>query len=108
MLASVSHEQPREIESRTARHVKVDAMTEDRSTVTVQDLRCTCCAADVLAAVRAFEGVRSADLDYQQAELRVVFDPAPLDEEGVRDAVRRRGYRCEGDAGGTTTGQLAH
>jgi Cu2+-exporting ATPase len=87
---------------------RVEAMTEDRSTVTVEDLRCTCCARDVLDAVRALEGVRCADLDYQQAELRVVFDPARLDEEGVRDAVRGRGYRCEGDAGGTTTGQLAH
>jgi len=26
----------------------------------------------------------------------------------VREAVRQRGYRCDGDPGGSTTGQLAH
>ena len=85
-----------------------DAMSEDRATVTVEDLRCPRCVQDVLGAVRALDGVRSADLDYQRGELDVVLDPSLLDEERVRDAVRRRGYRCEGDAGGTTTGQLAH
>ena len=85
-----------------------DTSTEARPMIGVEDLRCTCCAEHVLAAVRALEGVRAADLDYQRAELQVEFDPAVLDEERVRDAVRERGYRCEGDAGGTTTGQLAH
>ena len=89
-------------------HAPADALSEDRATVTVEDLRCPRCVQDVLGAVRALDGVRSADLDYQRGELDVVLDPSLLDEERVRDAVRRRGYRCEGDAGGTTTGQLAH
>jgi P-type Cu2+ transporter len=84
------------------------ADTDARTTVTVMDLRCTCCAEDVLAAVRALEGVRSADLDYQRAELQVEFTPGIVDEDRVRDAVRARGYRCEDDVGGTTTGHLAH
>jgi hypothetical protein len=42
--------------------------------VVVEDLRCTCCARDVLEAVRALEGVRSARLDYQDAVLRVEYD----------------------------------
>ena len=79
-----------------------------RTSVVVEDLRCTCCAGDVLEAVRALPGVRSARLDYQQAELRVDYDPALIDDEAVRGAVRERGYRCEGDPGGTTTGRLAH
>ena len=74
----------------------------------VEDLRCTCCAEDVLEAVRALDGVRSAELDYQRAELRVDRDPAVVDADAVRDAVRARGYRCEGDAGASSTGQLAH
>jgi Cu2+-exporting ATPase len=86
----------------------VNAETEARTTVGVEDLRCTCCAEDVLESVRALEGVRSADLDYQRAELHVHLDPSVIDQEGVRDAVRDRGYRCAGDARGTTTGQLAH
>ncbi|HEX6657242.1 MAG TPA: heavy metal translocating P-type ATPase, partial [Ilumatobacter sp.] len=83
-------------------------MSERRSTVAVEDLRCTCCAQDVLEAVRALEGVRSADLDYRQGELRVELNPAVVDEEDVRAEVRRRGYRCAGDPGGATTGRLAH
>jgi copper chaperone CopZ len=74
----------------------------------VEDLPCTCCADDVLEAVRALPGVRSAQLDYQQAELRVDYDPMLIDDEAVRRAVRERGYRCDGDPGGTTTGRLTH
>src|SRR5919108_6682703 len=85
-----------------------DAMTEGRSDITVEDLRCTCCAQHVLETVRSLEGVRSADLDYQRGELQVEFDRAGVNEESVREAARRRGYRCEGDPGGTSTGQLAH
>jgi Cu2+-exporting ATPase len=83
-------------------------MTEGRSDITVEDLRCTCCAQHVLETVRSLEGVRSADLDYQRGELQVEFDRAGVNEESVREAARRRGYRCEGDPGGTSTGQLAH
>jgi Cu2+-exporting ATPase len=79
-----------------------------RTSVVVEDLRCTCCADDVLEAVRALPGVRSAQLYYQQAELRVDSDPVLIDDEAVRRSVRERGYRCKGDPGGTTTGQLAH
>jgi P-type Cu2+ transporter len=74
----------------------------------VEDLRCPCCADDVLAAVRALAGVRAAKLDYQRGELKVDYDAAVIDVEAVRQAVRRSGYRCDGDPAKTTTGQLAH
>jgi Cu2+-exporting ATPase len=87
----------------------VDQVTPaSRTSVVVEDLRCTCCAKDVLEAVRALEGVMSAELDYQRADLRADYDPALIDEEAVRRAVRERGYRCQGDPGGATTGRLAH
>ena len=78
------------------------------ASVLVEDLRCPCCADDVLAAVRSLDGVRAAKLDYQSAELEVDYDGAVIDEEALRDAVRERGYRCGGDPVTTTTGQLAH
>src|SRR4051794_39800587 len=83
-------------------------MTLGTATVTVEDLRCICCADDVLRAVTGMDGVRSVDLDYQRGVLHVDFDSAVVDEKRVCDAVRERGYRCDGDAGRTTTGQLAH
>src|SRR5215207_3685434 len=88
--------------------VDAQAKPDRTTTVVVEDLRCTCCAQDVVEAVRALDGVRSAELDYQRAELRADLDPTLLDEEEVRRAVRERGYRCEGDPEGTTTGRLAH
>jgi P-type Cu2+ transporter len=88
--------------------VTAEAAAGGQTSVVVEDLRCTCCAHDVLEAVRALEGVRSARLDYQDAELRVDYDSALIDEEAVCQAVRARGYRCEGDPGGATTGRLAH
>jgi Cu2+-exporting ATPase len=74
----------------------------------VQDLRCTCCAEAILGAVRSLEGVGRAELDYQRAELQVELDAAVVDEDRVREVVRRTGYRCEGDVAGATTGLLAH
>jgi Cu2+-exporting ATPase len=84
------------------------ATADSRAKVVVEDLRCTCCADEVLDSVRSLPGVRTAELDYQRAELRVDYDADRLDEEAVREAVRERGYRCDGDPGGTTTGRLAH
>jgi copper chaperone CopZ len=80
--------------------VPADAQAKpDRTTTVVEDLRSTCCAQDVVDAVRALDGVRSAELHYQRGELQVDLDPALVDEEQVRRAVRERGYRCEGDPG---------
>jgi P-type Cu2+ transporter len=78
------------------------------STVLIEDLRCACCADDVLDAVRAIGGVRSAELDYQRAELRVDYYSELTGEAAIRQAVSGRGYRCDGDVAGATTGQLAH
>ena len=84
------------------------ASTDVHATVAIEDLRCTCCADNVLQAVQDLDGVRSARIDYQRGELRVDYHPALTAEDAVCDAVRAAGYRCHGDPGGTSTGQLAH
>ena len=76
--------------------------------VSIEDLHCPCCADDVAEAVRSLDGVRAARVDYRRGELRVDYDPSLTAEGAIADAVRGAGYRCRGDAGGTTTGQLAH
>jgi Cu2+-exporting ATPase len=90
--------------------VTAHAESAERATaeVLVEDLRCTCCANDVLNGVRALEGVSSAELDYQSGALRVDYDSAVIDEDAIGRAVRQLGYRCDGDPDRTTTGQLAH
>src|SRR5262245_18602443 len=79
-----------------------------QASLLIDDLRCTCCAEEVLDAVRGLEGVRSASLDYQRAELHAEYDPALIDEQAVRQAVRDRGYRSNGDPERARTGHLAH
>ena len=81
---------------------------DGRATILVKNLQCPCCVEDVLAGVRALSGVRSAELDYQRAELRVDYDSVLIGEEAIREAVRQCGYRCDGDPAGPTTGELAH
>ncbi len=84
-------------------------VASDRSIVVgIEDLRCTCCAEDVVYAVEGLEGVRTAELDYQRSELHVGYDASLIDQRDVRDAVRARGYRTDGDPGATTTGRIAH
>jgi P-type Cu2+ transporter len=80
----------------------------EATSILVEDLACLCCAENVVEAVRALDGVRSAELDYRSSRLGVELDPDRTDTEAVRDAVRRAGYRCAGDPGGATTGRLAH
>src|SRR5919106_612821 len=74
----------------------------------VEDVQCTRCADDVLDAVRALQGVRSASFDYQRGELRVDYDSQLTDAEAVRETIRERGYRADDELVGANTGQLAH
>ncbi|GIK83212.1 MAG: copper-translocating P-type ATPase [Alphaproteobacteria bacterium] len=88
--------------------VEAAAAESHSAEIEIEDLHCTCCADDVLAAVRSVKGVRSADLAYQDGILRIDFEPELTDEESLRQTVRERGYRCGGEMEPATTGQLAH
>ncbi|HEX6229963.1 MAG TPA: heavy metal translocating P-type ATPase [Solirubrobacterales bacterium] len=79
-----------------------------RLVVGIEDLRCPCCVDDLLEAVRGTKGVSDAGLDYQSGELTAYYDPAAVEEEMIREAVRDRGYRCSGDPPRASTGRLAH
>ena len=77
-------------------------------TLTVEDLRCLCCADDVVVAVERVAGVAHAGVDYQRGLLTVEFGDGDADEAAVRAAVNGAGYRCEGQPGRVTAAQLAH
>jgi cation transport ATPase len=74
-------------------------------TLTVDDLRCACCAQTIAEAVRSLPGVTRAEVDLARRALRV--DGAP-DPDAVRAAVRRAGYRTAGDPASPSAGELAH
>ncbi|MGH2968732.1 MAG: heavy metal translocating P-type ATPase, partial [Solirubrobacteraceae bacterium] len=79
-----------------------------RLSVTVLDLQCVCCAGDVVRTVKELPGVLDAALDFPASRLTVRTDGAALDRDDVCEALRRRGYRCEGERVRRSTGQLAH
>src|SRR4051794_7529378 len=54
------------------------------ASVIVEDLRCPCCADEVLDAARALTGVGATTLDYQRGVLEVTYDATLIDEETVR------------------------
>jgi P-type Cu2+ transporter len=79
-----------------------------RLSVIVLDLQCVCCAGDVVEAVKELPGVVDAGLDFPSSRLTVRADGPALGREQLCEAVRRVGYRCEGDGVGASTGRLAH
>jgi P-type Cu2+ transporter len=74
----------------------------------VVDLRCTCCADQVLEAVRAIPGVGNAALDYPSGRLSVELDAQLVSETAVCRAINSAGYGTADEEGATSTGQLAH
>ena len=76
--------------------------------LTVLELQCVCCADDVVDAVKELPGVLDAMLDFPSSRLTVRTDGSAIGRDDVCAAVRRVGYRCEGDRSGRSTGQLAH
>jgi P-type Cu2+ transporter len=76
--------------------------------LTVEGLRCVCCAEDLAQAVRGLGGVEDAALDFGSGELEVDFDPESIDEAAIRRAVREHGYRVADEPGGASAAELAH
>jgi P-type Cu2+ transporter len=76
--------------------------------LTVEGLRCVCCAEDLAQAVRGLGGVEDAALDFASGELEVDFDPESIDEAAIRRAVREHGYRVADEPGGASAAELAH
>ena len=82
--------------------------TGTRLSMTVLDLQCVCCAEDVVETVKDLPGVLDATLDFASSRLTVRAAGPALHREHVCEAVRQRGYRCDGDPLRRSTGQLAH
>jgi P-type Cu2+ transporter len=74
----------------------------------VLELRCPCCTAAVLGAVRDLPGVGEARLDFSSGRLHVELDPAVGSEASIRAAVSAAGYRVAGELRAASTGELAH
>ena len=76
--------------------------------MTVLDLQCVCCADDAVEAVKQLPGILDVMLDFPSSRLTVRTDGSAIGRDDVCAAVRRVGYRCEGDRSGRSTGRLAH
>ena len=60
----------------------------------VLNLRCAACAEHIEADLSAAPGISQATVDYVRDLANVVYDPADVDEERIRELIAERGYRC--------------
>jgi Cu2+-exporting ATPase len=76
------------------------------------DLRCAACAEHIEADLRAATGISEATVDYAGDVARVDYDSERIDEEGIRELIAERGYRCamggEAVSGRRNAAQLGH
>jgi copper chaperone len=62
-------------------------------TLKIKGLRCGSCAASVRSALDAQEGVRGADVSFEEGRARVLYDPATTNEDHLVELIEKRGYR---------------
>jgi copper chaperone CopZ len=62
------------------------------TTLSVPKIRCDGCAATIRTALSAVPGVRVTDVAVASQTVRVEFDPARVDEAGVREALAGAGF----------------
>lgn len=62
-------------------------------TMKVEGLRCDGCANRVRTRMVGHPGVQAADVSFEEARARVMYDPSATTEEALVDAVQELGYR---------------
>ncbi|AYO86638.1 heavy-metal-associated domain-containing protein [Methylobacterium brachiatum] len=62
-------------------------------TLKVEGLRCVSCAASVRSVLDAHDGVRGAEVSFEEGNARVLYDPRATSEDGLVEVIEKRGYR---------------
>lgn len=62
-------------------------------TLKVEGLHCNGCAEKVRSRIAAEPGVKSAEVSFDQAQARVLYDPQATDEGQLVDVIQELGYR---------------
>lgn len=59
----------------------------------VEGMRCNGCAQTVKALVGSEPGVRAADVSYDEAQARILYDPQAISEDRLIRVIEKGGYR---------------
>lgn len=62
-------------------------------TLHISGMACSGCAASVAKALRALDGVVSAEVSHAEARAVITYDPGKIGQQMLTEAVRRAGYR---------------
>lgn len=62
-------------------------------TLHVEGLRCNGCAEKVRSRIAAQPGVKGAEVSFDQAQARVLYDPQATDRGQLVDVIQELGYR---------------
>ena len=63
--------------------------------IKVSGMTCGSCAVAVKSALSKVKGVKSADVSYEKAQATVVYDDAQTNEQQLREAVNKTGFKAE-------------
>ena len=62
----------------------------------IEGMHCDGCAETLQALLKREPGVKTVSVAFEDAEARIVYDPAAIDEEQLVAATQRPGYRVVG------------
>jgi copper chaperone CopZ len=68
-------------------------------TIKVEGMKCAKCSASVTKALKATEGVESAEVSSDKGEAVIKYDDAKLDETKLREVINGTGFKAVAEKG---------
>lgn len=68
-------------------------------TIKVEGMKCAKCSASVTKALKATEGVESAEVSSDKGEAVIKYDDAKLDETKLREVINSTGFKAVAEKG---------
>ena len=68
---------------------------EATTTIKVKGMTCGSCVVTVRKALTQAKGVKSAEVSLEKAQATVVYDDVQVNEQQLRDAINKTGFRAE-------------
>lgn len=66
---------------------------KEKITISVEGMHCAMCVKNLTRGLKEANGVSDAVVNLEEKNAVVTFDPAKIDEEGIRAVVRECGYQ---------------
>ncbi len=63
--------------------------------IKVRGMTCGSCVVSVKKALSQTKGVKNADVSLEKAEATVVYDDAQVNQQQLRDAIKKAGFEAE-------------